>query len=94
MWLGWRNNIGKGYWLQEGALERELVERLTAFMTYCCTLRGNKEETTMGNVQAVNFYPDQWMGLLLPLDHFRVKAARQGIMRPTRRLVTSTNRGG
>ena len=77
----WRNKIGKGCRLKEGVLERELVDELTAFMTYGCAVRGNKKGTTMGEVQAVNFYHEQWMGLSLILGHFRVKAVRQGIRR-------------
>ena len=41
----------------------ELVDELTAFMAYCCAVRGNKERTIMGKRQAFYFYHEQWMGL-------------------------------
>lgn len=80
MWLGCGNNIDKGCRLKERESE-ELVDELTAFMAYCCTVRGNNEGTMMGKLQAVTFYHEQWVGLSRPLGHFRVKAVRQGIQK-------------
>lgn len=59
----------------------EVADTFTSFMTYYFAVRGNKEGTIMGNKEgwAANFDNEQWMGLLLPLGHFRLKAARQGI---------------
>lgn len=50
---------------------------------HCISLcgTGKQEGTIMGKLQAVNFYHEQWMGLLLPLGHFRVKLVRQGVAR-------------
>lgn len=67
--------------MEEGATNKELVDDLMLFMAYCCAVRGNKEGTIMEKLQAVNFYHGQWVDLSLPLDHFRIKAVRQGIKR-------------
>ena len=59
--------------------EGELVEKLAEFMAYCCAERKNKEATVAGKLVAVSFYHEQWVGLSLPLQHFRIKAVWKGI---------------
>ena len=34
-----------------------------------------------GKLMTVDFYHEQWLGLSLPLQHFRIKVARKGIKR-------------
>ena len=61
--------------------EWELVEELTEFMAYCCAERKNKETTVAEKLIAVNVSHEKWVGLFLPLQHFRIKAVRKGIKR-------------
>ena len=66
MWDGWRSSAGKG------ATELDVVDDVTAFIAYCCVVRGNRYGTTTGK---------QRLGMTLLLGLFRVKAARKGIQR-------------
>ena len=50
-------------------------------MAYCCAERTNKEAAVAGKLMAVNFHHEQWRGLSLPLQHFRIKAVEKGIKR-------------
>ena len=61
--------------------EWELVEELTGFMAYCCAERKNMEATVAGKLMAVNLYHEQWRGLSLPLQHFRIQAVKKGVRR-------------
>ena len=81
MWVEWREWRKKSCWLDARMSEAELVEELVEFMAYCCAVRGNKETTVAGKMVAVNFSHEQWVGLSLPLNHFRIKAVREGIKR-------------
>ena len=42
---------------------------------------GEPESTVAGKLVAVNFFHEQWMGKTLPLNHFRIKAVKEGIKR-------------
>ena len=57
------------------------MEELTEFMAHCCAERKNKEATVAGTWMAVNFNHEQWGGLSLPLQHFRIQAVKKGIRR-------------
>lgn len=65
--------LAEGRGIRDGA-----GERADDLQVYCCVVRG----TTMGNLQTVNSYHEQWIGLSLPVGHFRVKAARLGKREP------------
>ena len=62
--------------------ERELLEELETpaeFMSYSCAEKQEKEATVAEKLEAVNFYHEQGVGLSLPVQHVRIKAARKGI---------------
>ena len=50
-------------------------------LAYCSEGRKNKEATVAGKLMVVNFYHEQWEGLSLPLQHFRIKAVEKEIKR-------------
>lgn len=54
-----------------------LVDKLTTFMAFCCAVRRNKGGAVMGKLLADVFRHEQWMGLSLPVGHFRMRAFRQ-----------------
>ena len=72
---------GKDNCLGKELGEWELVEELTEFIAYCCAEGRNKEATVAGKLMAVNFYHEQWGGLTLPLQHFRIQAVKKRIRR-------------
>ena len=70
----------KRIWSRGEMNEWGLVD-LAELMTYYCAERKNKEVPVAGKLVAVNVYHEQWVGLPLPLQHFRIKAVRKGIKR-------------
>ena len=48
-------------------------------MTYCSPERKDNDSTVAGKLVAVNVYHEQWVGLSLPPQHFRIKAVKKGI---------------
>ena len=54
------------------------MEELAEFMANCCAAR-KKEVPTAETLVAMTFYHEQWVGLSLPVQHVRIKAARKGI---------------
>ena len=79
--VSWRIMRAKGDCLGGDMNEWELVEELAEFMAYSCAERKNKEAVVAGKLVAVNVYREQWVGLSLPMQHVRMKAARKGIKR-------------
>ena len=67
--------------MEATAAELKVVDELAEYMTFCCAVRGNRESTVAGKLVAVKFFHEQWMGKSLPLNHFRIKAVREGIKR-------------
>ena len=59
--------------------EWELVDELMEFVGYCCMERKNKHVTVAAKLIAMIFYHELWVGLSLPLHHFRIKAVRKGV---------------
>ena len=60
-----------------GMNEWEPVEDLAEIIVYGCTERTNMEATVARKLIAVNAYQQQWVGLSLPLQQFRIKAGRK-----------------
>ena len=80
MWVSCRVTREKRIWSRGEMNEWGLVD-LAELMTYYCAERKNKEVPVAGKLVAVNVYHEQWVGLPLPLQHFRIKAVRKGIKR-------------
>lgn len=55
----------------------EMMEEIALFRGYCCKVQNNREAMIMRKLVAVNYYYDQWMGLSLPLVHFRIQAIKE-----------------
>lgn len=56
MYISWRATIGKGVWLEKRKSETEIGEELTEFVAHYCTVRGDREGRTMGNLLAMKFH--------------------------------------
>ena len=80
-WVKWREWRGRSCWLEATASELEVVDELAEYMAYYCAVRGDRESTVAGKLMAVNFFHEQWMGKTLTLNHFRIKAVKEGIKR-------------
>ena len=72
---------GKGIWVEEVTGKARMGEELVQYMAFCCAVKTNIKTTVAGELEAVNFYHEQWVGLSLPISHVRVKAVRRGIKR-------------
>ena len=59
------------------ASDLEVVDELAEYVAYCCAVRGNRESTVAGKLVAVKFFHEQWMGKMLPLNDFRIKAVKK-----------------
>ena len=81
LWVKWREWRRRSRWLEATAPEPEVVDELAEYMAYCGAARGTRETPIAGKLVAVNFSHKQWVGRSLPLDHFRIKAAKGGIKR-------------
>ena len=79
--MSWRVMRRKEIWLGGQKNGGELVEELAEFMAHCCAERKNREATMAGKLVAVNVYDEQWVGLYLSLQHFRIRAVRNGMKR-------------
>lgn len=55
------------------------VDELAEYKAYYCALRETREMTIEVNLVTINFCREQWVGRLLPLDHFRIKVVKEGI---------------
>ena len=80
-WVKWREWRGRSCWLETTASELEVVDELAEYMAYCCAVRENRESPVAGKLVAINFFHEQWMEKTLPLNHFRIKAVKEGIKR-------------
>ena len=60
--------------LEANESELDVVDELAE-----CAAQGNRETTIAGQLIAVNVLYEQWVRTLLPLDHFRIKAVKEGI---------------
>lgn len=58
-----------------------VVDELAKYMVYCCAALGNREATIVGKIVAVDLFHGPWTGRSSPLNHFRIKAVKEGIKR-------------
>ena len=79
--MKWREWSGKSCWLDATTPEVEVVDELAEYVAYFCAARGNRETMIAVKLVAVNLVLEQWMKRLLPLDHSRIEAVKEGIKR-------------
>ena len=65
-------------WLEATKSELEVVEELMECQAYCCAGKGNQETMIAGKLVATNSFREQWLGMLLFVNPFRLKADAEG----------------